>query len=516
MSAQDLTYLLLAATLLVAVAGFVDLLRNPPAHLLRRVPRLAGDAGPDGAEEASGTGPADEAPEPGPAAEALPPAPEPEPLPAPAAAEASAPEVAHATPEEAPRAYEMLQAGRVEEGLAVLREQIAIASEAHPERAPALIALERAVAAAAGLPRPAAHPQDARRASQSLFGVQLWLGLSAAARGDREHALPALRGAAELAGADAGRTLAAGALVRELWAGEDFEEALRVLAAHSRTLRSPQAHARTFALTAETLLRVAPREYEKAFGMFERALRETPPDRSFRFDSVPSGTSWSAHPPLFPTDPGEGDRGAAWDTSEQLGFYPQRVRYYREEIRNVTALASLSLALVESGLVPEGVRSAGEAAWLRPGDDGQPWRGDVAGEPAAVRGYRRRFAEALLAEPPRARALLRTFTGTPRGFRLEATEYGSVRGTFVHRDGKVARFSGVVDGSALVFLWSTNPTSLDSVYAGGSHGARSGHGLLLVGPDALEGYTAENDADGADPEGWTEWSLRPGEEPRRR
>jgi|GEM_PF-3343144 len=467
MSLREITYLILSSALLVLAVGIVDLLRNPPARRLRL--RTAGPAEP---------------PVPSP----LPDEPAPEPLAVPdespgqtaePAGEEEPSLAATASPALAadarPSAHELLRGGRVEEGIALLREQIAVACEADPEHAARLISLERAVASATGIPRIPGDPDEARRASSAIFGVQVWLGLSAAEQGQRETALQVFRGAAELGPTDAARTLAACAVVKELWAEGGAEEALSFLEAHARTIREPQCLARTFALLAETHLRRSPRDYARAFAMYERVLRETPPDRAFRFEGASRYLAGGARTMALFAD-GVPDDLAADETAE-LGFYPQKVRYYREEIRSTLALANVSLGLVRAGLAPADPEAA---------ETGAP-------EALAVRELRARLPEALATEPPAPRTLPGGYVGHPRGFRMEATEYGCVRGTFMYRDHKIARFSGLVEGGALVFLWSTNPNSLDSAFLGGNYTSRYGHGLLLPVPGGFEGYTVEDD-----------------------
>lgn len=469
MSLREITYLILSSALLVLAVGILDLLRDPPERLLRLLAagpgRGAADPDPDPADEPQ-AGPGSVPDEPAPETDA----------PAGGGAAPPAPPPPPARPtEDGPSAHELLRGGRVEEGMVRLREQIAVACEADPEHAARLIALERSVAAATGVARPDGDPAEARRAAAAIFGVQVWLGLAAAARGERDTALPVLRGAAELAPTDAARTLAVCALVRELWAAGDAEAALPVLEAHARTLREPQSLARTFALLAETHLRRSPREYGLAFALYERVLRETPPDRAFRFEGaaryLAAGDGRSA---LFAD--GVPDDLAA-DEGGEAGFYPGKVRYYREEVRSTLALANVSLALVGAGLALDEPGAAGAES----------------AEARAVRELRARLPEALATPHSDPRALPGSYDGHPRGFRMEATGYGCVRGTFLYRDGKVARFSGQVEGSALVFLWSTNPNSLDGAFLGGAYRSRYGHGLLLALPDGFEGYTVEDD-----------------------
>lgn len=472
MTPGDLIQILLAATLLVLVVGAIDLVRNPPVRLLRLLEERARGPRPDPPEPAADDAPAEEA-APGEGADD-------------ADGVGEEGDDAPADPDGgeepgAARTFELLREGRLEEGLAELRRQVAIACETAPGHAAHLLALERSVARAAGLPEEPVDPAEAARAGATLFGVQLWVGLSAAGSGE---AAPALRGAAELAATDAARTLAVSALVRELWSGGDPAGALEALETHARTLRDPQALARTFALAAETLLRMEPRDYQRAFALFDRTLRETPPDRSFRFEGAARYLDPRDNPAALFTAEEEPD-------APESGYYPQRARYYRDEVLNTRALANLALALARAGLLAER-------------------QGEVRAQRAAARGYRLAFVEALHSPPPDAGALAGEYAGAPRGLRMEATAYGSVRGSFIHRDGKTARFSGLVEGGALLFLWSTNPNSIDSAYLGGSHHARSGHGLLVAGPEGLRGYSVEDDR-GFDParvEGWTEWRVR--------
>lgn len=425
-----------------------------------------------------------------------------------------------------PKIWEHFNAGEFKAGLVLVKQEVA--KEADPSKSAGLEALFLNFAFVKGSSDAFAELEKRAIAHPNNPGVHFWFGRSLERSGRVDDAIATWRNALTAAKDEADRMPLVLAMQGALSALERNDEARAILQTELVRTNAPDRRADLFVGLSKTYESEKPPEHDKAAMMRELAIRLTPADKDLRFRVAYDYSEHDADELAFVNyralirldEKYASAKNNAGVSADRLSLPITSVAYYKEAqvLGETLPSANLAQRLIAAGFRQEAMAILDEArkaahvhrnvhhalGQLASAEAAEEQKiKDITERVGKVRKFRVLYAEALLQSTPAPADLSGTYIGVPSPLtELKVAEDGTASATFLGIT--PSTLSGKVEGRTLAFQWTEVAPSTSSWLP-----RKSGHGVLLIGTNRLDGYWSEgtNDLDSKGGDKWTEWHL---------